>query len=240
MRGEPIIIGYLGGSITVGEGASDKEVFSWRALTSQWFKEQFPASIIREHNAGIGGTGSDLGTFRCAEDLLQVSPDLVFVEFAVNDGGKEETLVLRSMEGIVRQIRRVFPLTDIIFIYTAVRSWIADGSFLPPSVRVHQAVAAHDGLGSIDVGQALSVYTAGDLARLERCLPDGTHPSDEGHGVYAQAIREYLQQAYASFRPEDAGSAVLPEPLHPQPLEGMLLDAWKVAQPGWCQSGQSL
>ena len=35
----------------------------------------------------MGGTGSDLGVFRLQHDVLRQRPDLVFIEFAVNDAG---------------------------------------------------------------------------------------------------------------------------------------------------------
>ena len=99
-----LTIGYFGGSITAGAGASNAAKTSWRARTTAWFKEHFPEAAITEVNAAIGGTGSDLGAFRCANDLLTKDPDLVFIEFAVNDGGTPELRVKRSMEGVVRQI----------------------------------------------------------------------------------------------------------------------------------------
>src|ERR1700712_1286122 len=61
-------IGYLGGSITAGSGASKPAETSYRALTTRWFREQFPKAQITEINAAIGGTGSDLGAFRCQKD----------------------------------------------------------------------------------------------------------------------------------------------------------------------------
>src|SRR6202035_2996162 len=108
-------IGYFGGSITAGAGASDASKTSWRALTTAWFKAHFPDAAITEVNAAIGGTGSDLGVFRCQDDLLSKHPDLVFVEFAVNDGGGAELRIKRCMEGIVRQIWKANPNADIIF-----------------------------------------------------------------------------------------------------------------------------
>ena len=77
--GKEVRIGYLGGSITAQAG--------WRPKTLKWFQEQYPNATISEINAAIGGTGSDLGVFRLRHDVLRHKPDLLFVEFAVNDGG---------------------------------------------------------------------------------------------------------------------------------------------------------
>ncbi len=76
--GETVKVAYLGGSITAAPG--------WRVKTREWLSKEFPQAKVAEINAAIGGTGSDLGVFRLQRDALQHHPDLLFVEFAVNDG----------------------------------------------------------------------------------------------------------------------------------------------------------
>src|SRR5689334_12966880 len=71
--GEPVKVAYLGGSITAAPG--------WRVQTLKWFQQEFPKAQVKEINAAIGGTGSDLGVFRVQHDALQHHPDLLFVEF---------------------------------------------------------------------------------------------------------------------------------------------------------------
>ena len=45
----------------------------------------FPEAEFTCVNAGIGGTTSHFGAARAEEDLLYARPDVVFVEFSVND-----------------------------------------------------------------------------------------------------------------------------------------------------------
>ena len=108
--GQNVTIAYFGGSITAAGG--------WRPKTLQWFKQTWPNAKITEINAAIGGTGSDLGVYRYQHDVLQYKPDLVFVEFAVNDGGAAPEQIWRAMEGIVRQTWKQDPATDICYVYT--------------------------------------------------------------------------------------------------------------------------
>ena len=75
-----LTVGYFGGSITEGAGASDASKTSWRAGVTDWFRVTYPDAVVREIQATIGGTGSDLGMYRCDADLLSKNPDLVFVE----------------------------------------------------------------------------------------------------------------------------------------------------------------
>ena len=108
--GKEVTVAYLGGSITAMNG--------WRNLTTDWLRATYPQAKFKEIHASIGGTGSNLGVFRVAHDALRHNPDLLFVEFATNDGGAAPESIWRSMEGIVRQTWKKNPDTDIVFAYT--------------------------------------------------------------------------------------------------------------------------
>ena len=94
--GEPVRIAYFGGSITAQNG--------WRPQSLEYFRSLSPSRKADEIHAAIGGTGSELGAFRLEQDVLRHKPDLVFVEFAVNDAGTSPYRIRQSMEGIVRHI----------------------------------------------------------------------------------------------------------------------------------------
>ena len=122
--GAEVKVAYLGGSITAQNG--------WRPKTLAYFQKTYPTAKFSETNAAIGGTGSDLGVFRLKQDVLDSKPDLMFVEFAVNDGGADPKQIHRCMEGIVRQTWKALPQCDICFVYTVTEALIPpmlDGKF---------------------------------------------------------------------------------------------------------------
>ncbi|MEZ0275595.1 MAG: SGNH/GDSL hydrolase family protein, partial [Roseimicrobium sp.] len=148
---EPVRISYFGGSITAGAGSS-KPQFCYRELLTEWLKKENPGVPFQPFNAAIGGTGSWLGAFRCWNDVGYQRPDLVIVEFAVNDGGTPEDQVIASMEGIVRQLRTKTPSKpDILFVYTMVQGHLEDfkAGKLPPTMQYHEKVAEHYGIPSV-------------------------------------------------------------------------------------------
>lgn len=69
---KPLTIAFLGGSITQASG--------YRVQFEDWFKKSYPDVLLSTINAGIGGTGSDLGVVRMGSDVLAKNPDLVFVD----------------------------------------------------------------------------------------------------------------------------------------------------------------
>lgn len=229
--GNDVRIGYLGGSITAQAG--------WRPKTLAWFSEQFPQAKVSEINAAIGGTGSDLGVFRLGHDVLRHRPDLLFVEFAVNDGGAPPEQIHRCMEGIVRQTWRQYPATDICFVYTLAGNMLQtlQEGFYPRSATAMEDVANHYAIPSIHMGiEVARLEKEGKLifkgpkpktdeekaALGEKILfsPDAVHPyTDSGHQLYLEAVVRSMAQIGAQGKP---GPHRLIEPLR--------ADNWEAAQ----------
>lgn len=98
--GEDVTIAYLGGSITEGFAASETKNSDCYAETSyRQFKQTFGkdgGDNVHFINAGMSGTSSALGIIRYQRDVLDhveygEVPDILFIDFAVNDGNDAET-----------------------------------------------------------------------------------------------------------------------------------------------------
>src|SRR6266404_9224344 len=242
--GAPVRIAYLGGSITAQDG--------WRPKTLNWFRQEFPEPEVTEINAAIGGTGSDLGVFRLQHDVLQHKPDLLFIEFAVNDGEAPPQQIFRGMEGIVRQTWRHDSTTDICFVYTLAGNMLEtlqQGHF-PKSASAMEKVAEHYGIPSIHMGvEVARLEKAGKLifkGEKPKTEPekaalggkilfstDAVHPyTDSGHQLYLEAVVRSLARIEKAGTP---GSHALPTPF--------VADNWEAAEmiplsqaklsPGW-------
>lgn len=221
--GRPTTIAYFGGSITAGAGSSDSNTKSWRALTTEWFRRQYPKTVITEVNAAIGGTGSDFGAFRLQQDVLEKKPDLVFVEFAVNDTGTSTDTVDRAIEGIVRHIRTADPTTEICFVYTLLQSMLPDlkQGKLPVSMFHHDVVAAHYHVAAINVGAAAADQINTAKLAWSDFSKDNCHPTDAGYALYTDVITTFLaQQSLHISR----------QPLPYRLIEPLRKDAWTNGQ----------
>lgn len=209
-----LTIGYIGGSITVGVGASDWKN-SYRELTTQWFKQQFPDAEIVEINAAWSGTTSELGAHRTQQHFLtynpQHVPDLVFVEFAVNDYAlatsvdeTEQKIPTYAMEGIVRQIWQKNPKADIVFIYTTTEGQAKssyDNNQISPSIIAHERVADYYHIPSINVGKVLWEKVKNEEGNWKQYLPDTVHPNDAGYKVYTDEIVNFLREKLENRQP---------------------------------------
>ena len=127
-------------------------------MSLDWFKKRYPGAAFSEINAAIGGTGSDFGVFRLKDHVLKFKPDLVFIEFAVNDESTPAKKIIRSMEGIVRQIWKQNPHTDICFVYTLTEQDVTAelNGHLPSSVLTMEKVADKYQIPSINFGSEVT------------------------------------------------------------------------------------
>ncbi len=237
---EEVRVAYLGGSITAASG--------WRPMTTEWLQESYPQARIVEIDAAIGGTGSPLGVFRLEQDVLRHEPDLLFVEFSVNDSGQDPLVIWRAMEGIVRQAWRADPAMDICFVYTITAS-IAQAlreGLCPSAASADEHLAAHYGIPSINV--ALPIIQAearGELVIAPSAdapegamvfADDGVHPTTEGHRLYADTVSESLTALRKVGAP---GLRELPPPMVEDNWEGARLvpvEPWMLSA-GWTKLG---
>ncbi len=103
--GEDVTISFIGGSITQGAGAIPlHEKCYARVFTEQFERKYAKGGKVNFVKAGVGGTPSELGMIRFERDVLRddtVKPDMVVIEFAVNDEGDETKGV--CYESLVRK-----------------------------------------------------------------------------------------------------------------------------------------
>ncbi|MBC8102629.1 MAG: SGNH/GDSL hydrolase family protein [Cytophagales bacterium] len=224
--GEPVTIAYLGGSITDTDDG-------WRSLTLRWFRERYPKARIKGINAALPGTGSDFAVFRLEREVLRHKPDLVFVEFAVNDGVANPR-TRAAMEGIVRKTRRASPTTDLCFVYTIAESHLPDRarSGRTATVAAMEAVADHYRLPTVDFGEAVArqvsaktlTFTGPRTVQGTVFSADGTHPYlDTGHVLYRDALVRSIPLLRAASIASGAGPWSLGTPLDPDNWENARL-----------------
>lgn len=202
-RGEPITLGVIGGSITVGAFATTAQnSYSGRLLA--WWRERFPRCDIKLINAGLGGTGSMYGALRAQKDLLSNLPDFVVVEFAVNDNWTDA----EAFEGLVRQIldQPNFPAVLLLFMM-----WEKGGN----DQEMQAKVGAHYRLPMVSFRDALWPEMAAGHLKWSDCIVDDVHPTDAGHAAAARFITTMCDTALNTALAGKSGTiSPLPPPLY--------------------------
>jgi lysophospholipase L1-like esterase len=183
-KGEDVTIAYIGGSITEGYYSSSIEN-SYVNLSYESFKSLFAGgdgSNVHFVNAGMAGTPSTLGIIRYKRDVLDraaIPPDIVFIEFAVNDADGA------AYESLVHEILEADNAPVVILLFSVARSeWNLQDRFIPigvdyrlPMISIKDAVVPELHSGNI---------TADDF------FYDEFHPSTYGHQIIADCITYYF------------------------------------------------
>ena len=188
---------FLGGSITQGTGATSDEK-CYVSLVGNYLKQAYGEELVTIVNSGVGGKGSDYGSEHFASDVAAYSPDILFVEYAVNDRIRQDTDgVKATMEEIVQKSLALPKTPNIVFIYTTTYQ-------LDACTALHQEVADYYQIESVDLQTALENKVNQDILEdpsIENTwkangmpyLGDGVHPTDLGYQFYADKIIEALQ-----------------------------------------------
>lgn len=174
--GEDITVAYIGGSITYGYTVNSNECYAY--LFTQWLTNNFGVQV-NYVNAGISGTPSVLGNLRVERDVLAYNPDLVIVEFAVNDG--YEDAFKNSYESLLTKILsyETEPAVMLLFCITneghTCQEWMS-------------AVGEHYQLPMVSVVDSMNAEVEAGNIEFTDYSKDGSHPTPMGH----KWITDYL------------------------------------------------
>ncbi len=197
-------VAFIGGSITeqntwIGSGKDPVLGGEYTGL-AQYFNAKYGSQYVI--NAGISGTGSDLGAYRINDEVLKYDPDLVFIEFAVNDSGRTDSEKLRQIEGLIRLIKKHNASTEIVLLYTASRNMGTDH-------EMQDKLAEYYGLKTVDLYNALiGEFSYGGLTHhtldingdgvlsedeVVNYYTTGPHVNDAGGHRYADYIKLQIE-----------------------------------------------
>ncbi len=194
MKGEPITVGFLGGSITQGSVSSTPET-CYAYLVYKWWQETFPESRVTYINAGIGATNSDYGVARVDEDLLCHKPDFMVVEYSVND--ENNLHYMETYEGLVRHILKAPSETALMLVHNMFYATAESAE------DKHLLIGKYYDLP--DVSMKYSLYPeilCGNIP-VREITPDDLHPNDTGHRILADLIIHMLEIIKAHVEPGD-------------------------------------
>ena len=202
-RGKDVTVAFIGGSITQGAGAIPITTESYAYKTWEGIRgflaPMTPSGTgenIHLIKAGVGGTSSEFGMIRFERDVQRegtVQPDLVVIEYAVNDEGDEtkglcyesltrKCLALKDDEGTGCAVLLLFAV-------------FADDFNLqerlgPVGVRYKlPCVSIKDGVTE----QFYKPFGQGRVLSKSQFFYDSYHPSNIGHTIMADSILNLIR-----------------------------------------------
>ena len=118
--GKDVTIAYIGGSITEGYNAPAESCYAKTSAES--FEKRFckNGAKVKAVNAGMSGTPSVIGCVRADRDVKPCNPDIVVVEFAVNDAKDSEHQI--AFESLVRTFLQYESKPAVIVLINVIKS----------------------------------------------------------------------------------------------------------------------
>ena len=231
-RGETVTLAYLGGSITQGAGAVPVHTECYARKSCEAFAEKFgTGDNVRYIKAGVGGTPSELGMIRFERDVLRngEQPDLVVVEFAVNDEGDETKGI--CFESLVRKIIGLPWNPAVVLLFSVfANDWNLQTRLAPVGERY--------GLPMVSVLDAVSPQFSlkreeGRVISKNQYFYDMFHPTNLGHTIMAKCLGYLFDKVNEEgYGQEDTdGSLLEREPVYGKDFETVrLLDKKELCQ----------
>jgi hypothetical protein len=231
-RGEPVCVAAIGGSITAGGANTKDPERRYIRQVAQWFEQTFPGLKVRMINAGIGATNSGYGALRVQRDVIAHQPDLVIVEYAVNDDTGIAKLD-ESYEGVLRQLLNSSTNRAVVELFFMHK----DGHNAQPEQTL---LGRHYGLPMISFRDAVWPELESGGLKWETIYDDVVHPNDAGHDIASGLLRGFLDAALAGLPENDRDLptfAPVPAPLISDTFEHCTLfraaDLKPLASQGW-------
>ena len=187
-NGEDITLVFLGGSITEGFVADPRDTFCWAYRTYQWWQENFPNANIEYVNAGIGGTDSYEGVHRAETDVLAYDPDLVIVEFSVNDYRSHNQ---ESYESLIRRLLASDESPAVVSLLLAQTD--TNNSLISFSDEHKEVIDFYD-IPAVDYAEVVrELVESGGWTGIGNA-DDLVHPNNNGHHVIYRCMEYFLDQ----------------------------------------------
>ncbi len=186
-NGEDITIAYVGGSITEGYAAGSHSPDCYASVSAAAFEETYcSGGTVTCQNNGLSGTPSVLGNLRVSEEVLPGQPDIIFLEFAVNDGTEMDYKV--CYESLVRTCLQAENEPAVILLFT----YMETGHTCQEQ---QQEIGEHYDLGMISVRDAILPEMEAGRMEWSEYGDDDVHPSVAGHALLGEFIAAYFAQA---------------------------------------------
>ena len=192
-NGESLVIGFLGGSITQGSLSSTPKT-CYAYLVYEWWKKSFPNAAFSFVNGGIGGTTSHYGGARAWKDVLCYRPDIVTVDFSVNDDANE--FFEETYEGTLRRLLAAPSAPAVVVLNNVFYDTGKNAQ------NYHNRIADHYGIPHVSIKD--TVYPDVESGKIVRAdiTPDNLHPNDKGHRLVADEICKLLDSIKAEVEEE--------------------------------------
>ncbi len=185
--GEKLTLAYLGGSITEGKNYSRP--------FSEYIKNTFAKGSFKEVNAGLSGTSSVVGLVRSEKDICSQNPDIIVLEFSVND--HEDIMYKKSFESVIKKFLSLPNEPAVIVLITTSKGGYS-------SQQQMESIGKNFDVPVISMHNALTKAFNSGFLKKDDYFQDEYHPHAKGGQLMADVMAYYVRQAMKTENRSDS------------------------------------
>lgn len=157
-------------------------------------KECFPYAVVNAITTSIGGENSEQGGKRFKKDVLVHKPDVLFIDYALNDRAIGLERSRKAMEKMIKMaLKKHIPVILLTPSPDLQVDLLKDGNVLEQHTNQLKALAAQYKIGLADSYAAFRAVAAQGQA-LKELMAQSNHPDRKGHTLIAQQVLTYFGQ----------------------------------------------
>ena len=208
---ETLNIAFMGGSLTSGGISYNKLMPNWPISSNTWtnniityfVKKYKSTKTVYALNAALPGTSSDFAAERFDAQVVPFEPDILFIEYAVNDWNFDSYNATAHCEYIIRRCLDLDKIPVIIFLYAPFPMEDDDYRFerYTNGIEAKKGLVEHYGLTGVDAWDYVRELYKADETELS--FTDWL--SNAGKGYYNR-----VSDTYVDVHPFSTGYALFP------------------------------
>ncbi len=185
--GKGLTLAYIGGSITEGKNYSTP--------FTNYIKNNFAKGSFKEVNAGLSGTSSVVGLVRAEKEVCSQNPDIVVIEFSVND--HEGEAYKKSFEALIRKFLEMPNEPAVIVLITRSKGGYSSQAQM-------EASGKNFDVPIISMDNALTKAFNSGFLKADDYFADEYHPHAKGGQLVADCMAYYVRQAMRTENRSDS------------------------------------
>lgn len=166
---------------------------AYPALVLEKIKAQYPFAVVNVIVTAIGGENSERGAGRFEEDVLTHQPDVLFIDYGLNDRGLP---LEKSYEAWSSMIQKAKSRDIEVILLTPSPDQRVDYSDPDNELRKQTdqivRLAEKHQVGLVDSYQAFGFLYA-RKKKLKKYMSQVNHPNERGHELIAEEIIKWFQ-----------------------------------------------
>jgi len=185
--GENVNFVAFGDSITEGYGVSE----GWPEKLVKELKKKYPQAKVTLYNKGRSGDTVEDGLYRLESDVISLSPDIVTINFGINDAFSNVNLAEfeKNISEMIENIKSACSC-DILVITSEVLEDEEADKIVRKYYDKLQKVSKDKQVAFIDVHRLWHQKLREGLDLSSLLISGLDHPNEEGYKIFAKAIAD--------------------------------------------------